>query len=252
MNVLKNVHIWGFFGLILQLLVYVSPQIFPHIKNYHQIFLTIGALLAFCVLLMGHRKTRAEKETEIPPKTSSPSAQQAVKILSSMYAVIAGLSITTAIKELSSLEDIFLGLESTIAFLFTALPFYHGATMFLITNYYLRGFEGKTREPLSDFLLLFSEAIALYGMAINIANLPGFIVSFFFLLLANAVWVLYILARKWRREVPREWLWLDFYMFSFLALFWLSSKPSASVLAIVAIFRTLTDYCVAGKYYLPA
>ena len=239
------------FGLILQLFVFVSPHIFPLIKNYHQIFLTIGALLAFCVLLMGHRKTRAEKGTEIPPKTSSPSAQQAVKILSSLYAVIAGLSLTTAIREISSLEDIFLGLWNAIVFFVTALPFYKGATMFLVINYYLRGFEGKRTEPLIDFFMLFSEAIALYGMAINITNLPGFIVSLFFLLLADTVWVLYILARKWRRQVPREWLWLDFYMFSFLALFGLSSKPSASMLATVAIFRTLTDYYVAGKYYLP-
>lgn len=251
MNVLKNIHIWGFFGLILQLFVYVLPYILPHMKNYHQIFLTIGALLAFCVLSIGHTKTPAEKGTEIPPKTSSPSAQQAVKILSSLYAVIAGLSLTTAIGEISSLEDTFLGLGNAIVFFVTALPFYNGATMFLVINYYLRGFEGKRTEPLIDFFMLFSEAIALYSMAKNVTNLPGFIVSLFFLLLANAVWVLYILARKWRREVPREWLWLDLYMFSFLALFWLSSKSSASMLAIVATSRTLTDYYVAGKYYFP-
>lgn len=251
MNVLKNIHIWGFFGLILQLFVYVLPYTLLHIKDHHQVFPAIGVLLAFCVLSIGHRKTRAETGTEIPPKTSSPSAQQAVKILSSLYAVIAGLSLTTAIKEVSSLEDISLGLGNIIAFFVTALPFFIGATMFLVTNYYLRGFEGKRIEPLIDFSMLFSEAIALYGMAINVTNLPGFIASLFFLLLADAVWVLYILARKWRHEVPREWLWLDFYMFSFLGLFLLSSKPSASILAIVAISRTITDYYVAGKYYLP-
>jgi hypothetical protein len=251
MNLLKNIHVWGFCGLILQLLVYVLPRILLRAENYYHIFLGLGALLAFVALLVGHKKTRAEREIKTPQLESSPAAQQAVKVLSALYAVIAGLSLTTAVKEFSSLKDIFVGLENTIVFFATALPFYHGVTMFLIMNYYLKGFEGKTKEPLADFLLLFSGAIALYGMAINIDDLPDFFISFLILLLVDCVWIAYILKRKWRYQVPIEWLWLDLYMFSFLPLLLLSSKPSGGTLVIVAIVRTLTDYRVAGKYYLP-
>ena len=252
MNLPKNVHVWGFFGLILQLFVYLLPQILPRIENHYQISVLIGALLAFIVLAIGYRVTRARREIVIQhPKKSSALARQAVKILSSMYAVIAGLSLTTAVKEFLSLTDVFLGLENTIAFFATALPFYNGVTMFLITNYYLRGFEGRTKEPLIDFLLLFSGAIALYSMATSITNQQDFIVSFLILLLVNAVWASYILTRGWRSEIPCEWIWLDFYMFSFLPLLLLSSKPSAGILATVAICRTVTDYYVARKYYLP-
>lgn len=252
MNLLKNVHVWGFFGLVLQFLVYAIPHSLPITENHSQIFFAIGTLSAFIVLFLGHRKTRSEGKIEIPPKTSSEAAQQAVKVLSSLYAVIAGLSLTTAIKEFSSLTDFSLGLENTITFFITALPFYHGVTMFLIANYYLRGFEGKTKEPLIDFLLLFSGAFALYGMAINLANLHFFLISFLILLIIDSVWVLYILVRRWRHKIPREWLWLNFYMFSFLPLLLHSQKLSVGVLATVAIFRTVTDYCVAGKYYLPS
>ena len=251
MYVLKHIHGWGFLGIVLQLSVYLLYYILFRIKTYDQIFLTIGALLAFCVLAIGHRKTRVEKKTEALRQTSSASAQQAVKILSSLYAVIAGLSLTTAIKAISSLENVFFGVGNITAFLFTALPFYNGATMFLITNYYLTGFEGKRTEALVDFSMLFAEALALYGMAISIINLLGFIISLLILLLANTFWVIFILARKPRREVPLEWLWLDFYMFIFLPLFFFSSEPSTIALSIVAISRTITDYYVACKFYLP-
>lgn len=251
MNILKHVHGWGFFGVVLQLSVCLLCYILFRTKTYDQIFITIGTLLAFFVLAIGHKKTRVEKKTAAPIQTSSVSAQQAVKILSALYAVIAGLSLTTAIKAISSLENVFFGVGNITAFLFTALPFYNGATMFLIANYYLTGFEGKRTEALVDFSMLFAEALALYGMAISIANLHGFVISLIVLLSANTFWVMFILARKPRREVPLEWLWLDFYMFIFLPLFFFSSEPSTIALSIVAISRTITDYYVACKFYLP-
>lgn len=252
MNILKNIHVWGLVGLLLQWFVNALPYAFPRAENHYQVSVLIGALLAFCILAIGHRQTRVEERTiEVQDMKSTEPARQAVKILSAMYAVIGGLSLTTAVKGFSSLENPSLGIEPTITFFATALPFYNGCTMFLITNYYQKGFEGRTREPLFDFLSLFSESIALYGMAINIANLLYFCISLMVLLFVDSMWVFYILIRRWRHEIPREWLWLNFYMFSFLPFLLLSPKSSVGILAIVAISRTITDYYVAGKYYLP-
>lgn len=251
MNVLKNVHFWGLLGLLLQWVVYLFPCILSRVENQYQVSVLMGALLAFSVLAIGHKQTREERAIEGQAAKSTESARQAVRILSAMYAVIAGLSLTTAVKGFTSVEDLSLGLENTITFLATALPFYNGGTMFLVTNYYLRGFEGRTKEPLIDFLSLFSEAIALFGMAINIANLHNFIISFLVLLIVDSVWVSYVLVRRWKQEVPCEWVYLNFYMFGFLPLLWLSPSSSVGILAIVAIVRTVTDYYVAGEYYLP-
>ena len=253
MDLTKDINAWGFFGLVLQLFSCVLLGISPDIKSQYQICAPIGVSLAFLLLSIGHRKTRVEmKIKKQPAKSSSELTKQAVRVLASMYAVIAGLSLTTAVKEFSLLQDISLGLENTVAFFATALPFYNGVTMFLITNYYLKGFEGRVKEPLIDFLLLFSGAIALYGMAINIANQRSFVISLLILVLVNAVWVSNVLLREWRHEIPREWLWLDFYMFIFLGpLILFSFQLSAGILAVVATFRTAADYYVAGRYYLP-
>lgn len=253
MNLPRNVHAWGFFGLLLQWFIFTLHRISPHIEVHYQISILIGTWLAFFVLAIGHRKTRIEKHIKTKrTKSSNVLTQQAVKILASMYAVIAGLSLTTAVKEFTELTDIFLGLENTIVFFATALPFYNGVTMFLITNYYLRGFEGRTKEPLVYFLLLFSGAIALYGMAASIDNQYNFIVSFLILLSVNVVWIAHIIFKRSRYKLPHEWLWLDIYMFGFLPLLLVSSQPTNGILMAVAIPRTITDYIVAGRYYLPA
>lgn len=249
---LKNIHFWGSLGLILQLLFYVPYFVSFHMKDYREVFLIAGFAVSFLILCLGQRRAGIAKKTEIPPETSTDAARQAVKVLSSLYAVIAGLSLTTAIREISRLDNALLGIESTLVFFSTAVPFYVGATMFLVRNYYVKGFEGKTREPLIDFFMLFFEAIALYGMAVNVANLLGFIVFFFILLITDALWVLYLLVRKWRQEVPPEWLWLDFYMLAFLWTFWFFAKPSPAILAIASISRTVTDYVIAARYYLPS
>jgi hypothetical protein len=255
MRVLKNIHVWGFLGFMSQLFVYVLFHILPYIetglawiKDYDFVILVVGAWLAFSVLALGHRKTWEGEKLEVSGPTGTSLAGEAVKILSSLYAVIAGLSLTTAIEQFASLKDIFPGLEITITFFVIAIPFYNGATMFLIRSY-LRGFEGRRKEPLIDFFMLFLEAAALYGMAISITRSLNFIASFSFLLSVDVVWILYTLRRKWRSEAPPEWLWIDFYMLLFIL--WFFAKLPTGVLAAVAIPRTLVDYYVGRYFYIP-
>jgi hypothetical protein len=242
----KNIHVYGFAGLSLQLLAYVIYSFF--IGN--SLILAMGALMAFFMLASGHKRAYQKKTQESEVPKASESAKESVKILSSLYAVIAGLSLTTAIKETCSLNNIFSS-WGVVVFFSVALPFYHGATMFLVTNYYLKGFEGRRMEPLIDFFMLFLQAGALYSMAISITNAYKLICSISFLLLIDVMWVLFIIGRKWRSDAPREWVWLDFYMFAFFVQFWFFSEQDMWLLAFVTIFRTLTDYYVARHFYLP-
>ena len=89
-------------------------------------------------------------------------------------------------------------------------------------------------------------------MAANIQNQYNFIIAFLILLSVNAAWIAHIIFKRSRYKLPYEWLWLDIYMFGFLTLLLFSSQRSDGILMVVAIPRTITDYIVAGRYYLPA
>jgi len=99
--------------------------------------------------------------------------------------------------------------------------------------------------------LLFFEAAGLYEMAINITKPVEFVFSFTFLLSVDTIWVLYIMFRKWKKEVPSEWLWLNFYVFTLFFMFLFLGKLHITVLAIIATSRTVTDYYVARQFYIP-
>jgi hypothetical protein len=251
----KNIHAWGFAGFLLQLaacFIYYSLR-FNRLTlpmNTSSLVLITGTLAAFFVLALGHKKTHQERVEGKAP-SSNDLEKEAVKVLSTLYTVVAGLSLTTAIRETSSLGNVF-SFWGAVVFFSIALPFYHGATMFLVTNYYAKGFERRRKEPLIDFLLLFFEAGALYNMAINITNSYQLVYSFSLLLLIDVVWILFMIGRKWRNDVPREWIWLNFYMFLFIVPFLFLSEQNTWGLAFVTISRTLTDYYVAHQFYLPS
>ncbi len=153
-----------------------------------------------------------------------------ISVSASLYAVLAGLSlvITTEfvfgsiIDKLESLEiDMFLISHETfhdivfsnsneiliaIAFLSTAIPFYHGAMVYISDK--SRNIEIESNKGLVfHFSVLFIESILLIGIASSLASLTIVITLLILLQVVDSFWI--ILGQKTKNRPPLGWLGLN-------------------------------------------
>jgi hypothetical protein len=207
---------------------------------------------------------------------TEPRREDVVLIASTLYSIVAGLAITTAIAALLtrvgqtpgnvtivlSPVDLVGSFERSllvVSFFLFAIPFYHGATLVLATT-----MRSSSHEPVSgpmlDFFLLFLEAGILYAMALSVGLLNIFLSWIIALLVVDIVWA--SLARRrdstseTLKRTLRWWIILDVPAAAFLLvlrlfqpLLALDEASRIEVLFVFTLVRTALDYGICRDFY---
>jgi len=163
------------------------------------------------------------------------SMKDIVRILLDLYGVVIALALTASIGltvapdgiALSPLELNAQNLATFGTLFITIVPFYHGASVYMLDSYRDHSHSTKKGAALVDFFTLSLEGVVFYAMATSIRNIDSFIIWFTVLLLIDLVW----------------------YGFTYFK----AEKPtqSAPILFAVGLIRTVLDYGLSYEYYFP-
>lgn len=185
---------------------------------------------------------------------------EAVRIFSYLYSVVIGLALIAGVQTLISPQggrhffELPLGQLLTFgSFIFTIVPFYHGAIRFLSQAYNQLDTE-RGGKILMDFAIFLVEASIFYALAINLSEIPVFVSWLGLLLVVDVVWVgLANLIFSKREGSPTNWAAINSFMIAFLIVFWSigiqNSLEGITILFVASIIRTVADYKLAFHYY---
>jgi hypothetical protein len=186
------------------------------------------------------------------------------RVLLDLYGVVIALALTTAIGLTVSPEGIalsplmlnwkYLALFGTI--FVTIVPFYHGASVYLLWTYKHGNPSPNRAAPLVDFFALTFEGVFFYAMAASTKNLNSFALWFALLLLLDIVWVgVTYLKATTKTQAPKWWAILNTGMVLVLTVTYgidTNTWPQIfSVIFAAAVIRTCTDYILNYDYYFP-
>jgi hypothetical protein len=207
-------------------------------------------------------------ETEMNKMASSNekfSMKDIVRILLDLYGVVIALALTTSIGltvaphgiALSPFELNAQNLATFGTLFITIVPFYHGASVYMLATYRGNSHSTKKGAALVDFFTLSLEGVVFYAMASSIQNLDSFIIWFTVLLLIDLVWYgfTYFKAEEPMQSAPRWWALIN--GATVLALIVLSAVSvegiveAYAILFAVAVIRTVLDYGLSYEYYFP-
>lgn len=194
-----------------------------------------------------------------------------ISVTTALYAIIAGFAITEAVryaftdfgvqynfpilisieimdlllKEVIKLKDQFI---ITGIFLVTAIPFYHGAMMYLTNKGGIVASEKKIGQII-HFAGLFSQSIIFLGISVSLTSSPSVISLIALLLIVDSVWI--IAGQFTKHRPPLGWLGLNIL---FVSLINLSHYPFGTehALLMILIFasgRTIIDYLGFQKIF---
>lgn len=223
-------------------------------------FLIIGFCTVSIILLWN------KVEQPITSGASSEESRIFIYVSTTLYAIIAGFAITTAItfafggfgKDIeifplfitfglvNELIDETIRLSDqfwmTIIFLATAIPFYHGAMKFLTRRPDIISQE-KIPGQIIHFVGLFTQAIIFLGISLVLSSLSAVIALIILLLIVDSTWI--ILGQKTNHHPPIGWLSLNIGFFASINLisYPMWSDYALVILAVFAIVRSLIDYC---------
>ena len=198
--------------------------------------------------------------------SQNDSLKDVVSILLYLYGVVMALALTRSIGLIVTPSGIALSplqldaqdLAIFGAFFITIVPFYHGASVYMLTTYRDHGYSTKKGAPLVDFFTLSLQGVVFYAMASSIQDLFSFIVWFIVLLLIDLFWYgfTYFKAEGPQKIAPRWWAILNLATVLVLTvLSAISAQAFVQVYALlfaVATIRTLLDYYLCYSYYFPA
>ncbi len=202
-------------------------------------------------------------------------------VASSLYAVIAGLALKTVfdstftkkiMMEVSvvlnqtsehaanaSLHTLLVAIQNSqyhvlmmFSFIVTAVPFYHGAMIFLSEHVKL---DNKSNSPLFyNFGFLFLQSIVLLGLAFSLESFLLSIGMLVLLMVISSLWVIIITKKmKTGGSPPLGWLCLNLGFSAALFLItydgW-TAETSSWYLAAVCSVRTFVDYVLFRSMYV--
>lgn len=152
-----------------------------------------------------------------------------------------------------------------VSFLFTIVPFYHGASRYLDATYITGERKAQRSALLIDFVFLFTEGVLFFVLAEFIKDQQAFYSTLALLLLLDVVWVLSS-AKLWSvplsgsAEVPntRYTLWALINAVAVVVI-WVSARSNlwpgtmiqSVTLAACAVGRTIVDYALVFGFYYP-
>ncbi len=200
--------------------------------------------------------------------------EDVVLIASTLYSIVAGLAITTAIEGLlkgingamiASPLDLARDMKHAalvVSFFLFALPFYHGATLVLVRR--MRSSEqGALSKSVVDFTALFLEAGILYALSLASNSLNIFLSWLFTLLAVDIIWAGYGLktdsATGPVKTALRWWVALNSVAILYVGVFRfiiplyypLDENIGSYLLFAIAFLRTSIDYWKCKGFYFP-
>jgi len=252
-------------GLILLIIGLLFGTIYPSLLWITSVFVFI-----ICgVGISSYWKKISEDKSE-----RTDSTQVTVYISAGLYGIIAGFAIKNVIESTitgiigevtQSFEDttsaefsqILLSLQQNpyeilmlAVFLATAIPFYHGAMIFLSEKSHK-----KPETPsgmISHFGCLFIQAIIFLTISIVLQNFVLVVFLLIILMIVDSVWI--VLSQYTLRKPPLGWLASNLAFTTALLLTvhlsW-NLDSSAFILALICISRTIIDYVGFTEVYFP-
>lgn len=213
----------------------------------------------FLLTWLSYEKRKSTIPKSLPQNISDIRRDNPVLILGAIYGIVAAFAITQALinfgqaSHFERIEELLfenaINIILLTSFFLVAIPFYHGATVFLSSRAAELIHERKQRQIFFYFIMLFTEATFLFLMGISVTSVEQFVIWLFVLMIVDLGWTLvaYLIIRD--EALPPEWIHLDFLTIVFLLIF-VFLYPSAVwfspfTLFIVLLFRTLIDYRVA-------
>lgn len=186
------------------------------------------------------------------------------RVLLDLYGVVIALALTAAIGftvspngvALSPLELNWKYLALFGVFFITIVPFYHGASVYLLRTYKHGNPSPNRGAPLVDFFALAIEGVFFYAIATSIKNLDSFILWFTLLFLLDIVWIGFTYFKSTERtEAPKWWVILNSIMVILLiVIYGIDANAWPQIFSLVfaaAVIRTFLDYVLNYDYYFP-
>ena len=152
-----------------------------------------------------------------------------------------------------------------VSFLFTIVPFYHGANRYLDATYITGERKAQRSALLIDFVFLFIEGVLFFVLAEFIGDQRAFYSTLAALLALDAIWVglstkLWSLPSAGGADTSdtRYWPWAIMNVLA-VTIIWVSARsnlwPDTTVQSITlagcAILRTVFDYILVFRFYYP-
>ena len=201
---------------------------------------------------------------------SSTSRERIVGSLQELYTVVVGLALVTGLTSLIDTEsDVpihFGGLPFFVAFLFTLVPFYHGALRHLDDRYISDPSPAPARALMADWALLFIEGCVLLALAVLVNKPVAFTLTFMVLLALDAIWgILAHYAFPMNRPstgAELNWAILNLIAAGLLLIVlvgtWLPTDAIRPVgvwvwlpVCAIGVLRTIVDYKISWTFYYP-
>lgn len=210
--------------------------------------------------------------------TKKEKIKRSVDSLERLYSVVVGLAVTIAVQKIlfdksgqihiwydqNTKGFPFLGvlldrLPAMLAFLFTAVPFYHGMNRHLDRTYVERT-TVKDKEPflVFDFFLFFLESCFLVAIAALVSEGDHLFLVLAVLLVVDAVWsgVTHGIHYSTVKHSTLRWTIINVIGTVTLVVVYFARPfaPEAHswMLAIVAMGRTIADYYFCWEFYFPS
>lgn len=201
--------------------------------------------------------------------------KRSVDNLQLLYTVVVSLAVTDMLQRVLaipsgiSIPDLSaIGLAQwlmMVSFLFTVVPFYHGASRYLDATYITGERKAQRAALLIDFVFLFIEGILFFVLAEFVGDQQAFYSALALLLLLDVVWVVSS-SRLWSIPVAgstdisntRYRLWAVINSVTVIVIgvlvishLWQGTALQSVILAICAIVRTIIDYTLVFGFYYP-
>jgi len=141
-----------------------------------------------------------------------------------------------------------------LALIFTICRFVHGASIHLDVP------SNKRYKPLVDFVGFFFQASCFYLMALTLDKPITFSILFAIMLLADAIWLIVLLAIKYIEElsatVVKQWLWSDFLIVVLLIILCVIQTKVVHwvefIILLIALVAAALDYLLNKNFYFPS
>jgi hypothetical protein len=230
----------------------------PVLKIFFGATITLEGFFLTTYLSIRHlRRIKVEKEFSFSSKLSRPT--RITYIFGMVYLFVAAFALTEAIEtygekrlpqilsDNSMEDDDITAILVVIAFLVTAIAFFHAGITFLATDASEYLTRGKPLLLLPNFVVLFFEAVIIFFMAANVDNILNFLKLTIALLMTDIIWILFYIRHK--DVVFVEWLHYN----SLTVLFLILVLPFADLsltfifMFIILTSRTVCDYIFGWK-----
>lgn len=198
--------------------------------------------------------------------------ENSIRSLVSLYTVVIGVALSVSVVRVVDSGEGVLNVWAPAewmlfsAFLFTLLPFYHGAIRHL-DDAYLENTNPQIRGGalIIDLMLLIGHAMAFVVLAMLLSEPSKFAWVLVGLITVDVVWGVFThFAASTKSENAAEWRWalinLVFVLVGFSLLFvmdisWSNndhSKKIALIVFVASLLRSLADYIWCWNFYFPA